>query len=216
MFKFTVLQRMTLTALLFAFSVIATRFIGVYVTPFVRLSAGVAIIIYSSILLGPISGAIVGGLGDIIGILLVPAGSMAINPFITLTYTLMGAVPGLIMMLFRRLKKKDLIYSIIFFAFLLMIFISLTVYMTISNEITMFDMPTKVDGVVMSSDYGCMKPESHLFEVICNNYGIDKNKAVMIGDSMSYDIAGISSSESYVVAVKMTQTAESTIKSPWK
>lgn len=57
-------------------------------------------------------------------------------------------------------------------------------------EITMFDMPTKVDGVVMSSDYGCMKPEAHLFAVICNNYGIDKNKAVMIGDSESSDIAG--------------------------
>lgn len=57
-------------------------------------------------------------------------------------------------------------------------------------EITMFDMPSKVDGIVMSSDYGCMKPESHLFMVLFNNYGISKEGAVMIGDSMNSDIKG--------------------------
>ena len=57
-------------------------------------------------------------------------------------------------------------------------------------EITMFDMPSKVDGVVMSSDYGCMKPETHLFTVLFNNYGIDKSGAVMIGDSANSDIQG--------------------------
>lgn len=57
-------------------------------------------------------------------------------------------------------------------------------------EITMFDMPSKVDGIVMSSDYGCMKPEKHLFTVLFNNYGIPKEGAVMIGDSMNSDIIG--------------------------
>ena len=139
MFKFSILQRMTLTALLFAFSVIATRFIGVYVTPFVRLSAGVAITIYSSVLLGPISGAIVGVGGDLMGAFLIPYAGLAINPLMTVSYGLMGATPGLIMMLFKHFKNKERIYSILFFALLGVIFISLTIYTSISNSVTLFN-----------------------------------------------------------------------------
>ena len=64
MFKLSILQRMTFTAMMIAFYMIATRFIMIPVTQAVRLSAGVAILIFSSMLLGPISGAVVGIAGD--------------------------------------------------------------------------------------------------------------------------------------------------------
>ena len=139
MFKFTILQRMTFTAIMITIYMVATRFIMVPVTPAVRLSAGVAILIFSSVLLGPISGAIVGVAGDLIGIAISPYLGMAYNPLMTLSYGLMGATPGLIMMLFRKVKAKDIIYSILFFALLSVIVISLTVYMSTASEITLFN-----------------------------------------------------------------------------
>ena len=145
MFKLTILQRMTLTALMITLYMVATRFIMVPVTDFVRLSAGVAILIFSSILLGPISGAVVGIAGDLLGIAIAPYLGMAYNPFMTISYGLMGATPGLIMMLFRKVKGKDLIYSILFFALLSVIVISLTVYMATAKEITLFNHLFKIN-----------------------------------------------------------------------
>lgn len=136
--KFTLLQKMTMTAMLFAIYVVATRFIGVYVTPYVRLSVGVAIMIFSSILLGPISGAIIAGVGDIIGILLVNTSGVAINPFITLTYLFMGATPGLLMMLFKKVKFNLLLTKIIFAVFLLLIWAGITTSILLIPQITIF------------------------------------------------------------------------------
>lgn len=139
MFKFTVLQRMTLTAMMFAIYVIATRFIMVPVTEYVRLSAGVAILIFSSILLGPLCGAVIGAGGDLMGALLLPYAGLSINPLMTVSYGLMGATPGVIMMLFKLLKNKEKLYSILFFVLLGIIFTSLTIYTSISYSITMFN-----------------------------------------------------------------------------
>lgn len=140
MFKLTLLQRMTLTALMIALYMIATRFVMVPVTPYVRLSAGVAILTFSSIMLGPIPGAVIGVAGDLLGAVISPyMGNVTINPFMTISYGLMGATPALIMMLFRKVRAKDLIYSILFFVLLGVIVISLTVYMSTATQITLFN-----------------------------------------------------------------------------
>jgi len=137
MMKFSLLQKMTLTAMMLVMSIIATRFLGVYVTPYVRLSPGVSITMFSSILLGPISGAIIGGLGDIFGILISNTSGVAINPFITVTFTLMGATPGLLMILLKKINKEK-INAIIFDVFLLIIYIGVLIFTFISPSITMF------------------------------------------------------------------------------
>lgn len=139
MIKFNALQKMTLTAMLLALSIIATRFIGVYVTPYVRLSAGVSITMFSSILLGPISGAVIGGVGDILGILIYNPSNVAINPIITFTYALMGATPGLLMILFRKFKNRDKIGFITLNAFLLIIWTTIFIFVMVSNSVTMFN-----------------------------------------------------------------------------
>ncbi|MCQ2752769.1 MAG: ECF transporter S component [Bacilli bacterium] len=139
-YKMSVLQRMVLTALMLALYTVATRFVMVPVTPYVRLSAGIAILIFSSIMLGPIAGAVIGVAGDLLGAVIMPyMGNVVINPFMTISYGLMGATPALIMILFRKFKKKDLIYSILFFTLLTVIVISLTIYMSIAPSITLFD-----------------------------------------------------------------------------
>lgn len=57
-------------------------------------------------------------------------------------------------------------------------------------EMTMFDMESRVDGILLSSDIGCMKPETAFFEALFDKYKIDKNSAVMIGDTLSSDVKG--------------------------
>ncbi|MCQ2515509.1 MAG: HAD family hydrolase [Saccharofermentans sp.] len=57
-------------------------------------------------------------------------------------------------------------------------------------EMTMFDMESKVDGIIMSSDYGCMKPETYLYNALFEKFGLSKEGAVMIGDSIGSDVKG--------------------------
>jgi len=139
MYKFSNLQKMTLTALLLAFYIIATRFIGFYVTPMVRFSVGVPILIFSSLLLGPLPGAIIGALGDILGILIFNPLGTAINPFMPFTYALMGAAPGLIHMFFKKFQDKEKLSLIIFNSLLLVIWILIIVFSLYVNELTLFN-----------------------------------------------------------------------------
>lgn len=150
MFKFTKLQLITLTAVFLALDIIATRFLGVYITPYVRLSVGVSITIYSSILLGPISGALIGGGADILGILLYNASGVAINPFMTIAYAIMGAVPGLFIILFKKIKMNDKLSFIIFNSFLILIWIGILIFalnttsIKIFNNVLVFNLVAKI------------------------------------------------------------------------
>ena len=89
--KIDSVQRIAIGGLLLALIIIFTRFLSfqnIPLIPFVRISIGPALIIFASLLLGPIYGGIIGGLSDILGILLVPnALGYSINPFFTLIYT---------------------------------------------------------------------------------------------------------------------------------
>ena len=70
--KISQVQKITLSALLLALTIILTRitpFQSIPVIPWVRVSLGPALIIFASIYLGPLYGAIVGAGSDILGIL---------------------------------------------------------------------------------------------------------------------------------------------------
>lgn len=144
MFRFSTLQKMTLTALLLALYMVATRFLGIYVTPFVRFSFGIPILIFSSILLGPISGAIIGGVGDILGILIINTSGVAINPFMTISYALMGATPGVCMMLFRKYRDNEKISFIIFNGLLAIIWILILSFTLVTKQIELFNKDNRV------------------------------------------------------------------------
>ena len=57
-------------------------------------------------------------------------------------------------------------------------------------EITMFGMEKLVDDVFISSDVEAMKPEKAFYDALFQAHNIDKATAVMIGDSLTSDIAG--------------------------
>ena len=57
-------------------------------------------------------------------------------------------------------------------------------------EIINLGLDKLVDGYYMSSDYGCMKPDTGFFNVAIKNENIDTSRAIMIGDNSDSDIAG--------------------------
>ena len=107
--KISQVQKITLSALLLALTIILTRVTPLQnfpLIPWVRISLGPALIIFSSILLGPFYGAIVGAGSDILGIVLFPnALGYGINPLFTLVYGLLGVLPWLIYIIFKRVKN---------------------------------------------------------------------------------------------------------------
>lgn len=110
--KISQIQKITLSALLLAMTIILTRITplqNIPVIPWIRISFGPALIIFASILLGPIYGGIIGALSDILGIVLFPnALGYGINPLFTLVYGLLGILPYFIYWLAKKIKKPQI------------------------------------------------------------------------------------------------------------
>ncbi len=139
--KLDQIQKIALSGLLLALTIVFTRFLSIQnipIIPFVRISLGPCLIIFSSLLLGPIYGGIVGGLSDILGIVLVPnALGYGINPFFTVVYTLLGILPWVIYKLVIRIKNEKVLY---FFSIgsLSSLFIFLFIFLMIKSDIVLF------------------------------------------------------------------------------
>lgn len=46
------------------------------------------------------------------------------------------------------------------------------------------------DGILISSDEGCMKPDPDFYDILCDRYGLKKEESVMIGNELKSDMAG--------------------------
>ena len=46
------------------------------------------------------------------------------------------------------------------------------------------------DGVLISSDEGCMKPDPDFYQILCDRYQLDKSECVMIGNELRSDVMG--------------------------
>lgn len=58
------------------------------------------------------------------------------------------------------------------------------------KEIDEVGLTDKVDGILLSSDCGCRKPDPAFFEMLFDKYGLEKRSSVMIGDDRTSDISG--------------------------
>lgn len=58
------------------------------------------------------------------------------------------------------------------------------------NELNMFDIKKYFDGICISSDEECSKPDSHYFDILFSRFGLEKNDSVMIGNDYISDIGG--------------------------
>lgn len=134
-------HKITLSGLILALVIIFTRFLSIQnipFIPFVRISIGPALIIFSSIYLGPIFGAVIGGASDILGIVLVPNSlGYGINPFITIVYALLGVVPWVIYKLIKKVKKPQ-ITKICLSSALILLWLFILFFLIFNNQITLF------------------------------------------------------------------------------
>jgi len=100
-------RRLTYLGLLTALAVIFTRFVSVTVAiggvDNFRLGIGHLFLIMAGVLYGPLAGAYVGGMADIIGFVARPGGPY--TPLFTLTSILTGLLPGLVLAAIRRNKR---------------------------------------------------------------------------------------------------------------
>lgn len=113
--------------MLLVLDVLATHIIRTPVLgslPFLRLSLGPALVIYASLLLGPFYGAIVGGVGDLLGIFIFSGIEGEINYLITIVYTLLGILPYCLEQITHKMRKslqKPYIIFVLMFAVLILL-----------------------------------------------------------------------------------------------
>ena len=93
----SIVRKLVLCSMLVAIGVILGGLLKIPVTLFggynLKISLGVAPVILSAMLFGPLYGGICGALCDILGVLIAPLGGY--NPAFTLVGALLGIVPGL-------------------------------------------------------------------------------------------------------------------------
>lgn len=58
------------------------------------------------------------------------------------------------------------------------------------NELNMLGLTKYFDGICISSDEECSKPDGHYFEILFDRYGLKKSESVMIGNDFRSDIGG--------------------------
>lgn len=143
LFKTTLspIQKICLAGLFIALVVILQKVIAINyipVVPFLRISlGGPALIIFSSIFLGPLYGMFIGAASDVLGYFLFDPKSFSFFPQITAIYTLLGFVSGLTVYLFKHIKKDLIIYLITGFIFAgLLVFV--TIYLFANNNLQLY------------------------------------------------------------------------------
>ena len=107
------IQKITLTGLFIALAMIFQKILAINYIPallFLRISfGGPAIIIFSSIFLGPFYGLVVGVFSDILGYFFLDPKMMGYAPQISAIYGVLGLVSCFIFYLFRHLKNDKIV-----------------------------------------------------------------------------------------------------------
>lgn len=137
-FDISLTKKICLSGILMALIIIFNKVLAVnYIIPFARISFGsIALIIFTSITLGPIYGLIIAGGADIIGYFLFDASSFGWFPQITLTYVVMGFVPFFLYKFVTLIKNKKLIMAVEY-SFFAVILALITIFFLTSKEINL-------------------------------------------------------------------------------
>ena len=135
------IQKICLTGLFIALITILQKVIAInYLAfaPFVRVSlGGPALIIFASILLGPIYGGIIGAASDVLGYFVFDIKAFGFFPQITAIYTVLGVASYFVFSFVASIKNKKLL-SIIEIITLSIIWIGVSLYVILSKQIKLF------------------------------------------------------------------------------
>ena len=58
------------------------------------------------------------------------------------------------------------------------------------NELNMLKLTPYFDGICISSDEECSKPDTHYFQILFDRFGLKKEESVMVGNDYLSDIGG--------------------------
>ncbi|MDD6848642.1 MAG: HAD family hydrolase [Oscillospiraceae bacterium] len=58
------------------------------------------------------------------------------------------------------------------------------------NELNMFGLIPYFDGIIISSDEECSKPDPHYYNILLDRYSLDPNETIMVGNDYISDIQG--------------------------
>ena len=137
----TLIQKICLSGLFMAIVVILQKVVAInYLAfaPFVRVSlGGPALIIFASILLGPIYGMLIGIGSDLLGYLIFDPRMYPPYLQITAIYALLGFVSYFVFSLVYSLRNTKAL-TIIEIAFVAIIWTAVSLFMLLNNQITLF------------------------------------------------------------------------------
>ena len=123
--RLTTIQKICLSGLFIAAVTVLQKVLAINyipIIPFLRISlGGPAMIIFSSIFLGPIYGFFIGAASDVLGYFILDPKMLGYFPQITAIYGLLGLLSFFVFWLFKLVKKDRLLFFIegLVFAFLI-------------------------------------------------------------------------------------------------
>ncbi len=137
----SVIQKICLSGLFIALAMILQKVLAINyipIIPFLRISiGGPALIIFSSIFLGPIYGMCIGAFSDILGYFIFDPKTMGFFPQITAIYFLLGLVPFFIFWLFKKVKNDKLMLVIEGTSFVAII-VAVALYLFLNTNLQLY------------------------------------------------------------------------------
>lgn len=135
------LQKVCLSGMFIALTIILQKVVAINyipVMPFVRVSpGGPALIIFSSIFLGPVYGLIIGAASDLLGYLIFDPKTYGLFPQITAIYAILGFVSYFVFWGIKKLKNEK-ISLIIEIVSLLALAIGSSLFFILNDEVTLY------------------------------------------------------------------------------
>ena len=126
------IRRITLSGMLIALAIILERFLSIPIGLTNRIAFGSAIVIVSSLMVGPFYGMIVGAATDIFGFMIFNATGLVFTPFVTVGYVVLGFLPYF---LYRAFQNRFFQQYGMFLLQGLLLFISVyAIYFAYANE----------------------------------------------------------------------------------
>ena len=140
--KLTTIQKICLAGLFIAIVTILQKVLAINyipIVPFLRISlGGPAMIIFSSIFLGPIYGLFIGAASDVLGYFLLDPKMMGFLPQITAIYAVLGGVSFFIFWLFKNIKNSKLMLIIEGVSFTALI-VAVTLYLFLKPNLQLYN-----------------------------------------------------------------------------
>lgn len=135
------IQKICLTGLFIALAMVLQKVLAINyipIVPFLRISlGGPAIIIFSSIFLGPLYGLVVGVASDVIGYFLLDPKMMGFLPQISAIYGVLGLLSCFIFFIFRYIKNEKMVIIFEGMTFL-GILIGITLFLCLNTNLHLY------------------------------------------------------------------------------